>query len=41
MRAPLPRSVFGQLALVIALVLVGAGVLAVLLGRELATRPAA
>ena len=41
MRAPLPRSVFGQLALVIALVLVGAGVLALLLGRELATRPAA
>ena len=36
MRGPLPRSVFGQLALVIALVLVGAGVLAVLLGRELA-----
>ena len=33
MRASLPRSVFGQLALVIALVLVGAGVLAVLLGR--------
>ncbi|MEA3220185.1 ATP-binding protein [Immundisolibacter sp.] len=37
----LPRSVFGQLALVIALVLLGAAVLAVALGRELATRPAA
>lgn len=37
----LPRSVFGQLALVITLTLVGAGVLAVLLGREMATRPAA
>lgn len=37
----LPRSVFGQLALVIALTLAGAGVLAVLLGREMATRPAA
>ncbi len=36
----LPRSVFGQLVLVIALVLAGAGVLATLLGRELATRPA-
>jgi two-component system osmolarity sensor histidine kinase EnvZ len=36
-----PHSVFGQLALMIALVLVGAGVLATLLGRELATRPAA
>lgn len=40
MRPSLPRSVFGQLALVIALVLIGAGVLALLLGRELATRPA-
>lgn len=38
--SPLPRSVFGQLVLVIALVLAGAGVLAALLGRELATRPA-
>ncbi|WP_454832810.1 ATP-binding protein [Pseudoxanthomonas wuyuanensis] len=37
----LPSTVFGQLALVIALTLFGAGVLAVLLGRELATRPAA
>lgn len=37
----LPRSVFGQLVLVIALVLAGAGALAILLGRELATRPAA
>lgn len=37
----LPTSVFGQLALVIALTLAGAGVLAVLLGREMATRPAA
>ncbi|MET1162775.1 MAG: ATP-binding protein [Pseudoxanthomonas sp.] len=37
----LPKSVFGQLALVIALTLLGAGVLAVLLGREMATRPAA
>ncbi len=37
----LPRSVFGQLALVIGLVLLGAAVLAVALGRELATRPAA
>jgi two-component system osmolarity sensor histidine kinase EnvZ len=41
MNSPLPRSVFGQLVLVIALVLIGAGVLAILLGRELATRPAA
>lgn len=41
MRLPLPRSVFGQLALVIGLVLAGAGALALLLGRELATRPAA
>lgn len=41
MRLPLPRSLFGQLALVIGLVLAGAGVLALLLGRELATRPAA
>ncbi|SOD55359.1 ATP-binding protein [Pseudoxanthomonas wuyuanensis] len=41
MRLPLPRSLFGQLALVIGLVLTGAGVLALLLGRELATRPAA
>ena len=38
---PLPRSVFGQLALVIGLVLAGAAVLAVTVGRELATRPAA
>lgn len=37
----LPRSVFGQLTLVIGLVLLGAAVLAVALGRELATRPAA
>lgn len=37
----LPTSLFGQLALVIALTLIGAGVLALLLGRELATRPAA
>lgn len=36
-----PRSLFGQLALVIALVLAGAGLLALLLGRELALRPAA
>lgn len=36
----LPRSVFGQLTLVIALVLLGAGLLALLLGRELAIRPA-
>lgn len=35
-----PRSVFAQLALVIALVLAGAGALAVLLGREFAARPA-
>ncbi|MFT3763799.1 MAG: ATP-binding protein [Pseudoxanthomonas sp.] len=34
------RSVFAQLALVIALALAGAGALAVLLGREFATRPA-
>jgi two-component system osmolarity sensor histidine kinase EnvZ len=38
---PLPRSVFGQLVLVIGLVLLGAAVLAVAMGRELATRPAA
>lgn len=37
----LPARVFGQLALVIALVLAGAAVLATLLGRELVTRPAA
>ena len=36
----LPRSLFGQLALVIALVLLGSGLLALLLGRELAVRPA-
>lgn len=36
----LPRSTFGQLALVIALVLLGSGLLALLLGRELAMRPA-
>lgn len=36
----LPRSVFAQLALVIALALAGAGALAVLLGREFAARPA-
>jgi two-component system osmolarity sensor histidine kinase EnvZ len=35
----LPRSVFGQLVLVIALVLLGAALLAGLLGRELAVRP--
>lgn len=35
------RSMFSQLVLVIALVLAGAGALAVVLGRELATRPAA
>lgn len=35
------RSMFSQLVLVIALVLAGAGVLALVLGRELATRPAA
>ena len=35
-----PRSVFVQLALVIALVLVGAGAIALLLGREMAARPA-
>lgn len=35
-----PRSVFVQLALVIALVLAGAAALALLLGRELAVRPA-
>lgn len=34
-------SMFAQLVLVIALVLAGAGALAVVLGRELATRPAA
>lgn len=38
---PLPRSVFGQLVLVIGLVLLGAAVLAIAMGRELATRPAA
>ncbi|WP_129648131.1 ATP-binding protein [Peristeroidobacter agariperforans] len=37
----LPRGVFGQLALVIALTLIGTALLAVLLGRELVTRPAA
>lgn len=37
----LPRTLFGQFALVIALVLAGAALLAALLGRELATRPAA
>lgn len=41
MSSPRSRSVFGQLALVITLVLVGAAVLALLFGRELATRPAA
>jgi two-component system osmolarity sensor histidine kinase EnvZ len=35
-----PRTVFGQLALVIALALLGAGALALLLGREFASRPA-
>jgi two-component system osmolarity sensor histidine kinase EnvZ len=40
-RLPLPRSVFGQLVLVIGLVLLGAAVLAVAMGRQLATRPAA
>lgn len=35
-----PRTVFAQLALVIALVLAGTATLAVLLGRELAARPA-
>ena len=40
-RFPLPRSVFGQLVLVIGLVLLGAAVLAVAMGRQLATRPAA
>lgn len=39
-RRLLPRSVFGQLTLIIALVLLGSGLLAVLLGRELAMRPA-
>lgn len=38
---PLPRSVFSQLVLVIGLVLLGAAVLAVALGRELATGSAA
>lgn len=38
---PLPRSVFGQLALVIALVLLGAAALALLLGGGMAVRPAA
>lgn len=37
----LPRSVFGQLVLVIALVMLGAGLLATLLVHELAVRPAA
>lgn len=41
MSTPLPRSVFAQLVLVIGLVLLGAAVLAVAMGRELATRPAA
>lgn len=41
MNRVLPRSVFGQLVLVIALVVLGAGLLALLLGRELAVRPAA
>lgn len=36
-----PRGMFGQLALVIALTLAGAGLMAILLGRELALRPAA
>lgn len=36
-----PRSVFGQLALVIALVLLGAAALALLLGSSMAVRPAA
>ncbi|UPG87720.1 ATP-binding protein [Luteibacter aegosomatis] len=40
-RLPLPRSVFGQLVLVIGLVLLGAAVLAVAIGRQLTTRPAA
>ena len=39
-RRLLPRSVFGQLTLIIALVLLGSGLLALLLGRELAMRPA-
>lgn len=38
---PLSRGVFAQLALVIALTLIGTAMLAVLLGRELVTRPAA
>lgn len=38
---PSPRGVFGQLAAVIGLALLGAAVLAVAMGRELATRPAA
>lgn len=37
----LPRSVFGQLVLVIGLVLLGAAVLALALGREMTQRPAA
>ncbi|HEY5754403.1 MAG TPA: ATP-binding protein [Steroidobacter sp.] len=37
----LPRGVFAQLTLVIALTLIGTAMLAVLLGRELVTRPAA
>lgn len=37
----LPRSVFGQLALVIGLVLLGATVLAVAVGRQMTARPAA
>jgi two-component system osmolarity sensor histidine kinase EnvZ len=36
-----PRGVFAQLTLVIALTLIGTAILAVLLGRELVTRPAA
>ncbi|SFW33538.1 HAMP domain-containing histidine kinase [Luteibacter sp. UNCMF366Tsu5.1] len=40
-RLPLPRSVFGQLVLVIGLVLLGAAVLAVAMGRQMTTRPAA
>jgi two-component system, OmpR family, osmolarity sensor histidine kinase EnvZ len=38
---PLPRGVFGQLVLVIALTLTGTAALAMLLGRELVMRPAA
>ncbi|NID03833.1 hypothetical protein HBF26_02975 [Luteibacter jiangsuensis] len=40
-RLPLPRSVFGQLVLVIGLVLLGSAVLAVAMGRQMTTRPAA